>query len=118
MILRHCTESETMDNREQFEAWASENHGFNDIDFEWHQSRNCYASFGIHFAYKAWQASRAAIVVDIDWPEANDDTWKEGVEGAYAMGHEDGKDKVVIAVRQGLRAAGITVKGDSDGNQS
>lgn len=72
-----------------------------------------YYSLAARDAWKWWQASRAAIALDIDWPEANDDTWKEGVEGAYAMGHEDGKDKVVIAVRQAIRAAGITVKGDS-----
>lgn len=72
-----------------------------------------YYSLAARDAWKWWQASRTAIALDIDWPEANDDTWKEGVEGAYAMGHEDGKDKVVIAVRQAIRAAGITVKGDS-----
>ncbi|EIN30275.1 hypothetical protein ECFRIK1996_6009, partial [Escherichia coli FRIK1996] len=33
-----------------------------------------------------WQASRAAIELDIDWPESNDDLWKDGEEGAYAMG--------------------------------
>lgn len=59
---------------------------------------------------KAWQVSREAIELDIDWPEANDDTWMEGEDGACARSHEDGKDKVVIAVRQAISAAGIKVK--------
>ncbi|MGP4223406.1 hypothetical protein ACSSL9_23025 [Escherichia coli] len=36
-----------------------------------------------------------AIELDIDWPESNDDFWKDGEEGAYAMGYEDGRDKTV-----------------------
>lgn len=59
---------------------------------------------------KIWSASRATIELDIDWPEANDDTWKDGEDGAYAMGHEDGKDKTAIAVMKAIRAAGIKVK--------
>ncbi|ECG8490620.1 hypothetical protein FNU08_19295 [Salmonella enterica] len=62
------------------------------------------------FARVIWQASRAAIELDIDWPESNDDFWKDGEEGAYAMGHEDGKDKTTIAVMKAIRAAGIKVK--------
>ncbi|MGU2629677.1 hypothetical protein, partial [Escherichia coli] len=57
-----------------------------------------------------WQASRAAIELDIDWPESNDDFWKDGEEGAYAMGYEDGRDKTVIAVMKAIRAAGIKEK--------
>ncbi|HDC4367521.1 TPA: hypothetical protein O8L32_000559 [Enterobacter cloacae] len=72
--------------------------------------RKTYSHDKTQAAWKAWQASRAAIELDIDWPEANDDTWMEGEDGAYARGHEDGKDKVVIAVRQAISAAGIKVK--------
>lgn len=57
-----------------------------------------------------WSASRAAIELDIDWPESNGDFWKDGEEGAYAMGYEDGSDKTVIAVMKAIRAAGIKVK--------
>lgn len=59
--------------------------------------------------WQTWQASRAAIELDIDWPEANDDYWKDGEEGAYARGHEDGKDKTALAVRKSLADAGIKV---------
>lgn len=114
------------DSRAQFEAWfkteiiETPDFVFNEFDEKDNEyivgeDDNEELYLNIQAMFMAWQASRAAIALDIDWPEANDDTWKEGVEGAYAMGHEDGKDKVVIAVRQALRAAGITVKGDSDG---
>lgn len=56
-----------------------------------------------------WQASRAAIELDIDWPDRMT-TWKDGEEGAYAMGYEDGRDKTVIAVMKAIRAAGIKEK--------
>ncbi|ENZ3007941.1 hypothetical protein ACVTM7_29075, partial [Escherichia coli] len=36
--------------------------------------------------------------------------WKDGEEGAYAMGYEDGRDKTVIAVMKAIRAAGIKEK--------
>ena len=60
-------------------------------------------------AWHAWLASRQSIEIDIDWPEANDDYWKDGEEGAYARGHEDGKDKAALAVRKALAEAGIKV---------
>ncbi|MBW9430458.1 hypothetical protein FHC77_06820 [Atlantibacter hermannii] len=63
--------------------------------------------------YDAWKASRAAIEIDIDWPEANDDFWKDGEDGAYASGHTDGRQQTTDAVVRAIRAAGLTVKGDS-----
>lgn len=81
-----------------FEKWASEKHGFHGVDFEWHQTRNCYANFGIHFAYMAWVESRAAIVVELPEP-AQWDICEVLLD----------KGKTV----QSIRAAGITVKGDS-----
>ena len=92
-----------MTSREQFEAWCN-----SDPD----RSITMEDSTRFFCAWEAWQASREAVELDIDWPEANDDTWKDGEEGAYAMGHEDGKDKVVIAVRKAIRTAGIKVKGE------
>lgn len=103
-------------SREQFEAWWCQY-----ADEPLVYVRGQRSSLGEYYnefidrAWHAWQASRAAIELDIDWPEANDDYWKEGEEGAYARGHEDGKDKVSLAVRKALSAAGIKVKGDSDG---
>lgn len=104
-----------MTSREQFEAWASNQYPCEPVEnilLRIGPDRARYHLKVIQGLWEAWQASREAVELDIDWPEANDDTWKEGKEGAYAMGHEDGKDKVVIAVRKAIRGAGIKVKGE------
>lgn len=104
-----------MTSREQFEAWVKSETGFDlwRTNYPMTAPENQqYAEHSTNLAWMAWQASREAVELDIEWPEANDDTWKDGEEGAYAMGHEDGKDKVVIAVRKAIRAAGIKVKGE------
>nr|DAR03002.1 MAG TPA: hypothetical protein [Caudoviricetes sp.] len=59
-----------MTSREQFESWLEDVHGLYGEDVEWQPERNCYAKFGIHLAWGAWQASRAAI--EIELPEQQD----------------------------------------------
>lgn len=98
-----------MTSREQFEAWLRAQPHVLNVGVE---QDGTYTLHEDRVAWEAWQASREAVELDIEWPEANDDTWKDGEEGAYAMGHEDGKDKVIIAVRKAIRAAGIKVKGE------
>ncbi|MGM5532500.1 hypothetical protein ACP3UV_21945 [Mixta calida] len=105
-------------SREQFEAWwEKEWCGEAPMD-GWASLRESdgYVDEDINAQWEAWRASRAAIELDVDWPEANDDYWKEGEEGAYARGHEDGKDKVSLVVRKALSAAGLKVKGEPDGD--
>lgn len=58
-----------MASREQFESWLEDVHGLYGEDVEWQTERNCYANFGIHLAWCAWKASRAAI--EIELPEAD-----------------------------------------------
>lgn len=103
-------------SREQFEGWWEEWFGEAPLT-AWNElwCGDGYSAEDIDHMWEAWQASRSAIELDIDWPEANDDYWKAGEEGAYARGHEDGKDKVSLAVRKALSAAGIKVKGEVDG---
>jgi len=48
-------------SREQFEAWMTAEQWFHGSDFEWDDRRNCYSQFGIHLAYKAWQAATSAM---------------------------------------------------------
>lgn len=54
-----------MTSREQFESWLEDVHGLYGEDIEWQPERNCYAKFGIHLAWCAWQASRAAIEIEL-----------------------------------------------------
>lgn len=54
-----------MTSREQFESWLEDVHGLYGEDVEWQTERNCYANFGIHLAWCAWKASRAAIEIDL-----------------------------------------------------
>lgn len=54
-----------MTSREQFEAWLEREQGLYGEDIEWQPGRNCYAKFGIHLAWCAWQASRESITVDL-----------------------------------------------------
>lgn len=54
-----------MTSREQFESWLEDVHGLYGEDVEWQPERNCYAKFGIHLAWGAWQASRAAIEIEL-----------------------------------------------------
>ncbi|MDN0105229.1 hypothetical protein, partial [Yersinia bercovieri] len=62
----------------------------------------------------AWQSGRESIEVAIDWPEANDDFWKDGENGYYAAGHTDGRQQTTDAVVKALRTAGIRIKGESE----
>ncbi|EAQ4624305.1 hypothetical protein DSD72_23915 [Salmonella enterica] len=97
------------ESRKQFEEWFKN---------KYHVSSDVMKIMNIkvEIAWEAWQASRAAIELDIDWPESNDDFWRDGEEGAYAMGYEDGRDKTVIAVMKAIRAAGIKEKNFDEAN--
>lgn len=57
-----------MTSREQFESWIEDVHGLYGEDVEWQPERNCYAKFGIHLAWCAWQASRTAIEIELPEP--------------------------------------------------
>ncbi|EPA3124400.1 hypothetical protein ACQ24W_004308 [Yersinia enterocolitica] len=73
-----------------------------------------YASESTRSMFMVFKAGRESIEVDIDWPEANDDFWKEGEDGAYATGHTDGRQQTTDAVVKALRTAGIRIKGESE----
>ncbi|EPH2637442.1 TPA: hypothetical protein RJS82_003272 [Pseudomonas aeruginosa] len=48
--------------REEFEAWLLREHG---LESEWQEERNCFKDYPAHLAFKAWQASRAALRVEL-----------------------------------------------------
>ncbi|EPN3557288.1 hypothetical protein ACTW2I_001608 [Cronobacter sakazakii] len=83
-------------NREQFEEWylrrwghTEDNH---DTLFEMGPYDDCYYRLGVRMAYDAWQASRAAVEIEI--PEVLD----------YWLGRE--------GFAESIRAAGLKVKGE------
>lgn len=83
-----------MTSRERFEEWIESEHGYHGDDLKFECGRNCYSLYGIHLAWLAWQASRAAI--EIELPE------EESMGRATGYYAED----VVKAIEQ----AGLRVK--------
>ncbi|UQS93441.1 hypothetical protein [Pseudomonas phage Kat] len=51
--------------RDEFEAWLLREHG---LESEWQEERNCFKDYPAHLAFKAWQASRAALRVRLPKP--------------------------------------------------
>ena len=43
--------------RTRFERWMTEEMGYPPGDLIWQEKRNCYANYGMHLAWKAWQES-------------------------------------------------------------
>lgn len=54
------------ESRKQFERFLREEHLYSDDELFWEDDRNCYSTYSVHIAWKAWQASRAAIDMDIN----------------------------------------------------
>lgn len=86
-----------MTSREQFEAWLEREQGLYGEDIEWEPERNCYAKFGIHLAWRAWQASRDAIEVELPRKQ-----WDISYDGSQ---HYDCDE-----VHKSLKQAGLKVK--------
>lgn len=66
--------------REQFEAWMTSEQGFHDSDFKWDESRNCYAEYGIHIAFKAYQAATASMQAERDQLAAENVALKDAIQ--------------------------------------
>ena len=91
-------------SREQFEEWYSKASGLCDMDLESEfnvDDNGEYIYSGARDAWAAWQASRAAIEVEL--PD------KVMVEDEFDNGHNCAIDYCADAIR----AAGLTVKGES-----
>lgn len=98
------------DSRADFEKWMTDEQWFHDSDFEWDEGRNCYSQFGIHIAYKAWLASRSAIVVEL--PQRQEPTSSGHYGEGYLVTNTSGTALDYEDTVDAIRAAGITVKGD------
>lgn len=96
------------ESRKAFERWALEVMQFTTDDLTWDEKRNCYRDYVPHMAWKGWQASRAAIEIELPRRKA-----------AYASGYGDGYlvDSLMGDALEyeetvdAIRAAGIKVKG-------
>jgi len=115
-----------MESRAQFEAWfkneiiETPDFVFNDFDendneYIVGEDDNEDLYLNIQAMFMAWTASRVAIVVDIaSHTEFEIEHMVSPEKDGYSTGWIDGRNYAASQVR----AAGITVKGDSDGNQS
>ncbi len=74
-----------MSSREQFEVWMTAEQWFHDSDFEWDERRNCYSQFGIHLAYKSWQAATSAMEAKCTALAADNDKAMESMRQADAV---------------------------------
>lgn len=96
-----------MTSREQFESWLEDVHGLYGEDIEWQPERNCYAKFGIHLAWCAWQASRAAIEIELP---ATIEVHPLGPSAAKMFC--DLHKNTVAECAKSIRASGLKIKGE------
>ncbi|HFL6317886.1 TPA: hypothetical protein ACKP5U_003295 [Pseudomonas aeruginosa] len=88
--------------REEFEAWLLREHG---LESEWQEERNCFKDYPAHLAFKAWQASRAALRVEL--PEK---IGPHNMVGRHVLPEAAGYDDAIDDCREALQQAGIEVK--------
>lgn len=93
------------DMREEFEAWLLREHG---LESEWQDERNCFKDYPAHLAFKAWQASRAALRVELpdDGIEDCRRDWSNSCRDNFDTGYCYATDRITQALQQ----AGIEVK--------
>lgn len=82
-----------MGMREEFEAWVSTQSWTVDMMY-----RDGYVGWEAQFAFDAWQASRAALVVTLPATQYYGDSWS----GDYALPTED--------THEALTDAGVSYK--------
>lgn len=90
------------DMREEFKAWLLREHG---LESEWQEERNCFKDYPAHLAFKAWQASRAALRVEL--PEK---IGPHNMVGRHVLPEAAGYDDAIDDCREALQQAGIEVK--------
>lgn len=92
-------------SREDFEVWASDN-GASPRAIHRGTSGG-YLLMSTHTAWEAWQASRMAVVVEISPDYGKSEDYSDYHHGWNMRGN---------AEKENLRAAGITIKGERDGD--
>src|SRR5574337_95584 len=89
-------------DRTAFERWLIGVHGYSPSDLIWQESRNCYADYGMHLAWKAWQdAAPPAQPAERVPEEATDELvprwWDDSHGGAYKEGWNDCRAAMLAA---------------------
>ncbi len=94
------------DMREEFEAWLLREHG---LESEWQEERNCFKDYPAHLAFKAWQASRAALRVELP-PSVTIEEVAEhlGMDDVVDIAHM--VNGAIAACAAFIKQAGIEVK--------
>lgn len=95
------------ESRKAFEHWALEIMQFTPDDLTWDEKRNCYRDYVSHMAWKGWQASRAAI--EIELPTKNDIS-DDDYPIPDLVDWDDGRNAGIQECAEAIRAAGIKVK--------
>ena len=102
------------DGRAQFEAWAEE---VGALPWGYLKKQRTpgggYSVQIYNYMWSTWQASRAAIVVELPDYTGEIDDELSCFDGEYEWGNRAGASYAVTQCAGIIRAAGITVKGDS-----
>ncbi|HIE1319188.1 TPA: hypothetical protein ACXJR4_006187 [Pseudomonas aeruginosa] len=57
------------ESRKRFEQFLKDEHHYSDDELFWEEDRNCYSIYPVHIAWKAWEASRASIEIELPSPQ-------------------------------------------------
>lgn len=94
------------ESRKAFERFLREEHLYTDEELVWEDDRNCYSIYPVHIAWKSWQASRAAIEIDLPDELTIEDCIDKDIDVCRATHFNLGMGKL----EQAIRSAGIKVK--------
>lgn len=97
------------ESRKAFEAKIKEDLLFTDEELVWQQERNCYAIYGVHLAWWAWQKSQESLVVELPERQA---IYASGYGDGYMVPSPSGEALEYDETVEAIRAIGIRIKGE------
>lgn len=89
------------ESRKAFEVKMKEGMLFTDEELAWQPDRNCYATYGVHLAWWAWQKSRESLVVEL--PTEHE---------LHQVSCSECAGNCLELVENRIRAIGIRIKGE------
>ncbi|EPT8887134.1 hypothetical protein ACVS9X_001402 [Cronobacter malonaticus] len=93
-------------SRERFEAWYQKKYCMLGDDFDRIGERYQYKT--VQLMWEAWQASRAAVEIELP----NGVTTREALDAGYTCDYAAGMDDGIEACEDAILAAGLKVKGE------